>query len=323
MNATTQGISPQQYLDRVRAALGDLPTDEREELLEDLPAHLADVEAEHAGALEQRLGTPEEYATELRQSAGLAPAGAAKAPMGLTGRVSRRLAALSAELDDIPAWRRFHGFAPLLQPGWWVLRGYVAALVIGSVFAGLDVSGLVPEFGRDLLYFVPLAIGLIWVSVWLGQRGRDHNGWRRRAIWAANVVVVLLILGFAAQSRIDQVSYVGPQASVIQAPTDVYAYDSEGRLLNDVQLFDQYGNPLVLPGAGVPWQRADGSTAENVYPRGLNQAPRYDPSGPLPTMPPNVPPLLPRDAQPTAPPSPSANPSDSPSPTTPAPTPTR
>ncbi|WP_460493992.1 HAAS signaling domain-containing protein [Dactylosporangium cerinum] len=59
------------YYERVAAALADLPEDTRDELLEDLPAHFAEVLEEQGGPLVDRLGPPATYAAELRAAAGL------------------------------------------------------------------------------------------------------------------------------------------------------------------------------------------------------------------------------------------------------------
>jgi hypothetical protein len=63
------------YLARVRAALADLPPRTRDELLEDLPDHLAEIAAEGDEPLESRLGPPQAYAAELRAAANLDTAG--------------------------------------------------------------------------------------------------------------------------------------------------------------------------------------------------------------------------------------------------------
>ncbi len=316
MNATTHGISPQQYLDRVRAALRDLPADEREELLEDLPAHLADVETETGGALEERLGSPEEYAAELRQSAGIGPS-RKLVPAGLTTRAKRRAAAFSAELDDIPLWRRFRAFAPQLLPGWWVLRGYVLALAACSIFGGLDISGLTPKLNGDLLLFIPLALALTWASVWVGQRGREPNPWRRRGIYGVNILTVILFFSLASHQPSSSVGYsTNEYSDPLASVTDIYAYDSEGKPLRAVQLFDQYGNPIVLPGGYYVRDYADGSgQAENVYPRGPHGSTYRDQEQP-PSPAPTVAPLAPGEAIPGDPPvsvTPPAGASSSPS----------
>ncbi|UVS78779.1 DUF1700 domain-containing protein [Actinokineospora sp. UTMC 2448] len=61
-----------EYLRRVRAGLTGLPDEEVAEVMEDLAPHVDEVYAE-AGSLEavvDRLGTPEEYAAELRRAGG-------------------------------------------------------------------------------------------------------------------------------------------------------------------------------------------------------------------------------------------------------------
>jgi uncharacterized membrane protein len=66
------------YLAQVRAELSDLPPGELEDVLEDVTGHLTEVAAEFEAeptteALQERLGTPREYADELRTAAGYPP----------------------------------------------------------------------------------------------------------------------------------------------------------------------------------------------------------------------------------------------------------
>src|SRR5262245_35034738 len=127
------------YLDRVRLALADLPPDVRDELLEDLPDHLAEVLAEDAGTLTERLGEPEAYAAELRAAAGVGAA-AAPAGSGRPGR-SRRWLRGAAERADVglgPAlgYGRVSELLVQLRPGWWVFRGYLAGLLVFAAIFG-------------------------------------------------------------------------------------------------------------------------------------------------------------------------------------------
>jgi len=67
------------YRDEVARALADLPTGEAEEILDDVEVNLAEVVAEFGEAvtaerLRTRLGSPAEYAAELRAAAGYPPA---------------------------------------------------------------------------------------------------------------------------------------------------------------------------------------------------------------------------------------------------------
>ncbi len=77
MNSTLTGAVAI-YLAQVRAELSDLPPGELEDVLEDVTGHLAEVAAEFeaeptTAALQERLGTPREYADELRTAAGYPP----------------------------------------------------------------------------------------------------------------------------------------------------------------------------------------------------------------------------------------------------------
>src|SRR5215216_3750605 len=90
------------YATAVRAACADLPGPDRELLLEDLEDHLQEVAAEAGGPLAERLGEPEDYAAELRASAGLPAPGAGRGA-GPTGWAARR------RLRDSRAARRLVG----------------------------------------------------------------------------------------------------------------------------------------------------------------------------------------------------------------------
>ncbi|SFM72498.1 Uncharacterized membrane protein [Pseudonocardia ammonioxydans] len=74
------------YLAGLRTALGDLPSSELEEIVEDTRGHLADLDGElgegyDRAAVHERLGAPEGYAAELRAAAGF-PAPPAAPPRG-------------------------------------------------------------------------------------------------------------------------------------------------------------------------------------------------------------------------------------------------
>ena len=73
---TTTGLPPEleAYLASVRATLADLAPEERDDLLGELQAALLEAAGEGDGPVAARLGPPEEFAAELRASAGLDPA---------------------------------------------------------------------------------------------------------------------------------------------------------------------------------------------------------------------------------------------------------
>ncbi|NUR87968.1 MAG: hypothetical protein HOY71_28110, partial [Nonomuraea sp.] len=108
-------MTTEEYARAVRQALADHP--DREELVEDLDDHLAEIAAESDVPLEDRLGPPIAYAAELAAAYGGRPT---------TSRRRRLLGEVRAS-----GWyRRMAAFLPELRPGWWVLRGYVLAMLL-------------------------------------------------------------------------------------------------------------------------------------------------------------------------------------------------
>ena len=151
MRTTTAAAAD--YLERVRTELADLPAGELEEVLDDVAGHLEEVASEIGDDLESRLGTPREYAAELRAAAGYPAAGST----------------LKTEHDATPALVLGIG-ATLLLPA--------CALVWMSPVAGLDSLVLLAALG-----FTPSVLGV------LALRGRDprivttHPAWIRGAAW--------------------------------------------------------------------------------------------------------------------------------------------
>ncbi|MDX6258983.1 MAG: hypothetical protein QOH84_671 [Kribbellaceae bacterium] len=85
MNSTLTGPVAT-YLAQVKTELSDLPPGELAEVLDDVTGHLTEVAAEFeeeptAAALQDRLGTPRQYADELRTAAGYPPRTTAAKPV--------------------------------------------------------------------------------------------------------------------------------------------------------------------------------------------------------------------------------------------------
>jgi hypothetical protein len=312
MSAPTVGPEAVRYLNRVRAALADVAPDERDELVDDLAAHLADLSAEPGGSsLTERLGEPEEYAAELRASAGLAqvrPAGDIGARLRAAGREMR------AAADRLPGAPRILGFLPELRPGWWVLRGYLlAAVPLGIIFG---TNGPFPD-GEGVLALIILLPFTIWASVRLGRQTPDLRRPARWAIGAGGIVLALCGLVLITDSAGDG-GAVYDDGGTLGYVTDLRVYDSNGELLHQVQIFDQNGQPVeVDSGCGQPNRmRADGSTATNVYPRQADDpaCADYTVYGGAP-LPQRLAPLLPTAVSPSPSVSTSASASVTPTPT--------
>ncbi|GIH63136.1 DUF1700 domain-containing protein [Microbispora siamensis] len=321
-------MTPQDYAAAVREALADLPARDRDALLEDLDEHLAEVAAEPGMSLEERLGSPEAYAAELRAAYGGRPSGGGSSLGGrLRGRVSGAVRRFHTRLLVLPPYRQAAAFAPELRPAWWVLRGYALAL---AVLAPISAPGLVPG---DIPAWV-FTLAVIWGSVWLGRRGRTRpSRWGRVLLLGANLLAAVLVITAMADvpstssrsvafdygpqpdpgMRVETVSSLGGDVS------NIFPYAEDGTPLHNVRLYDQDGNPimleqgfdqeLVIPCDGEPPIR-------NAYPLPLKPVEqRVDPAQPeatcVPVTPAPTTPAPPASATPSASPSPSAEPSPS------------
>jgi hypothetical protein len=242
-----------EYLEAVRERLGDLDPEEREHLLSDTEASLLEAaEAEVALPPEVRLGPPEQFARELRAAAGLPELPAGEDRPGLLARLAAyRSVRLARDLIGE------------LAPVWWVARGFVAVTFLAQLF-GDDWSTRYPVMTRVLgepLGWVLLA-GAIAGSVALGRRKRAAS-----ARWAviANVALALAAVWVAGTMADRAGEAVSPEFVYVSAEGEpglawngrpignVYPYDRDGRLLQDVRLYDEIGTPLnIRPGEGRP-----------------------------------------------------------------------
>ncbi|GAA4923359.1 HAAS signaling domain-containing protein [Actinoplanes utahensis] len=252
------------YVEGVRQALAGVPAGIRDELLEDLPEHLAEVLAEGGGSLTERLGPPEAYAAELIASAGIPAAGAR--PAGGRSRLADQAAETAARhrarlrgfldradvrIGPLLGYPKASDFLVLLRPAWWVLRGYLAAMAAAVMLHDHSSPlGLLPRVGGDdFIALLLLTLGILG-SVWLGRRTAPAGRWRRRAIRFGSAFLVLFaVIGFfevdsaAQQDSYQEVSYNGGPFGGLD---DVYVYDGQGRLLTGVHLYDQNGSPILL-----------------------------------------------------------------------------
>lgn len=236
-----------EYAAAVRQALSDLPAEEVEDLTEGLEADLAESWDESDGkpTIEAHA-----YANELRIAAGLPAAGK---PAGFFERQQKstqeRIAAWASSIRKNPAGAWLLDFLVSLRPAWWVLRGYLAFWLIVEAWV---VAPLVPTSIVPLLILIACVGG----SVWLGAG--TQKPFLRWLTIAGNVLaafVFLLVLTEAAQSG-DTVYYESDAETVEglalngHEVTNIFAYDANGALIHQVQLFDQDGKPLVtsVPG---------------------------------------------------------------------------
>lgn len=162
------------YVAAVAAALTHLPGAVQADLLEDLPDHLAEILGEgDDGTLRERLGDPATYAAELRSAAGYPAPGAdgESAP-----RLASVLAQLRSRLDRtdlfmgrLLGYRRAREAARALQPGWWVLRGWLVAHILTGHFVSTHPTGYFPKVAGDGRLGALLVAACIGASVRFGR----------------------------------------------------------------------------------------------------------------------------------------------------------
>lgn len=241
------------YVAQVRQALADLPPEARDDLLEELPEHLAEVAAETDGPLADRLGPPEAYAAELRGAAGVRPPVTGR---NLDQKIAAAVAAARGRLRTVDArtgpligYDRASDYLRLLRPVWWVVRGYLVAMLITAVLDGPSF-GLMPRIGGSTLAALLLLAAAVLGSIWLGRRSDRFGPKPRLALHGTALVLVLF--GLFAVVELDrgarsgnynyESTYHDPYSSI----QDVYVYDGAGRLIEGARLFDQNGQPIRL-----------------------------------------------------------------------------
>jgi hypothetical protein len=259
MNATTAGTTAdtevRDYLAAVSRALTDLPASERDDLLDDLDDHLHEVLAEGDGSLEQRLGPPEQYAAELRVSAGLAPSDGSTASLLHRAIDAMSTNALWRRTAEHPWTRATLDFLPQLRPAWWIARAFLAVEFIAQFNRWLSGRGsvslnVVPRVASSKLLGVVLVAVAIPISIQLGRRAL--RGGTRWLVIAGNVLAAFMVVPTLAS--LGSTTYYVPAAQTATPSgvfnngrqiTNIYPYDAQGLPLEHVRLYDDAGQPLT------------------------------------------------------------------------------
>ncbi|WP_187361580.1 hypothetical protein [Phytoactinopolyspora mesophila] len=208
MNTDRESIHPviAAYTHAVVEQLGDLDPEELSEMTADLGEHLAAVGAELGEGLSwetltARLGTPVQYAAELRAAAGMADLSARSPRAGTIRRAVRFLAAVAATSAVVCA---VVGVAGILFVGP-ETAGWLALSLISSIAAVACVMALVlGAEDRDAeLRGIPGSAHVLRAERWLGQQpwgepALEYTRSLRPAWWAARAAALGAAVGYAS-----------------------------------------------------------------------------------------------------------------------------
>jgi hypothetical protein len=226
---------------RVTRGLSDLPPEEREEMIQDLEAHLAELEDEE---IERVLGTPEAFVEEFRVSAGLGQPSQTRPSRRARAREDLNL--LAARLSEVTHWQT-------VRPLWVWTRGWLLVCAWSLFY---DYEGFerfpIPSIARSSAYGLVLVVAATALSVWLANG--TPPGARAFGSVVLSAVSGLALLGMLlnpmptysqiAHQYEEQLYDQQLTAADGNPITNIYAYDVEGNPV-DVLLFDQEGRPLL------------------------------------------------------------------------------
>lgn len=301
MNAPemTRRLDVAHFVDEVRAALCDLPQDDREELIDgleaDLTERLQDSGDEHTPV--SALGSPAEYAAELRAAAGM-PATAGGSHTSSTMRLRSRVGAWQEqgvgrlqEAATTPLVLALLPFLRTVRPVWWVARAWVGLQLLDALLGSWPHSWMISFHGYLLGALLWLAASILSVQIGRGVWWpANASAWRRSRVNVACSAIAVLSLPVVFSSlpsagfRPDYgggYAHPGVRASPRGLSSDgervhnIYPYDAQGKPLVGVQLFDEEGNPLAIGPAKrydqglvtYPWQTVStGTELPHVYP---------------------------------------------------------
>ena len=256
------------YLAAVGHDLAGLPEGERQDILEEVAEHLADVAAElgpeaDARALETRLGPASTYAAELRAAAGYdAPP---RAPRGrrLAEGVQGFAASARASVEGQKGGPETLAFLRSLRPAWWVLRAWVLAEWLAWVCptvppassrtstatasSGLS-SSCCSRSGPFAWAFAPSGSA---TQLRGSARSGQPTSSRSSSPFPSSPRCTLTSSTDPSPTRRIRAPTAGLSVvdgnGNVSVATNLFAFGPDGQPIDHVRLYDQDGHPVVLP----------------------------------------------------------------------------
>lgn len=253
------------YLERVINALSDLSEDDRDEVIQDLEAHLAELSETD---LDRVLGTPDSFVAEFRASAGL--------DVERRGRLATardHLLDWENRMTDSDTWRHVSRVWIAMRPIWIWTRGWLAVSLF-SLFTSYGTETFrvfpIPSVGFSSSRGLLAVSVATFVSVFLA-RYPLRSGWGFLSTLYTTVVALMLATSLLNPTPLGTTGpgfeEVVPQGLVTEGwepVQNIYAFDTEGNPV-EVLLYDQDGRPLLnLP--SYTYEQAEYLPQEERYP---------------------------------------------------------
>ncbi|HUR78363.1 MAG TPA: hypothetical protein VMZ22_10475 [Acidimicrobiales bacterium] len=277
MSTTHEADVVEAYVNEVRNRLADVPEEDRAELLDDVAAHVREIADEFGvDSLRDRLGTPAEFTSELRASAGYGAAINSNQPL----RSRQFMAWLDRHVRTEASralWRK-------LEPGWFVVRGVLFGYFV-LMLTGADPA-LVPSLGNNQLFGLFILLAGAVVSFRLGERRPSAQPkWLRRARVLGEIALVVFAAGYLGDAARTRTVYFDSGPAGVshvdgclrdasgQPIANLYAFDPTGQLIPKFFLTDQAGRPIQNL---CPEQTTrNGMPVETEYARDVHGAPVF------------------------------------------------
>lgn len=226
----------------VRLELRDLPKSVIEELTGDLETSLQERRADEGEDFQ--LGSPIEYAAELREAAGVSPK-----------PTRARVFSSKSFVASVESWFRKNAmtraaleFGISVRPLWWVLRALIAWVLLGGLLSSTTSWIVLTTF--------------VFLSVQWGRKKWFTNRFFAALLLPLNLLAIILVIPAqnSVMSNINSISSELDYSRAISnsglnlngnAITEIQAFDAKGNLVRGLTFKDSSGNALLAASGTV------------------------------------------------------------------------
>jgi hypothetical protein len=230
----------QDFAASVRLELRDLPKSVVEELTGDLEASLQERRQDEGEDFQ--LQSPNEYAAELREAAGVSPK-----PARTRAFSSRSfVASVEAWFSKYALTRSMLQFGISIRPLWWVLRAVIAWVIF---------SGLLSSTTSAIVLVTSVFLSIQW-----GRKKWFTNRFFAALVLPLNLLALILVIP-AQNSLMSNINSISPEFDYSRSISnsglnldgypisEIQAFDAKGNLIKGLTFKDENGNTLINPAA--------------------------------------------------------------------------